>query len=176
MKRVPTLRERELQIEFEVLIEVVMKGYIFWHVPPCSPLKINWRLGKCRLHLQDRRTSQERKQCEAGSKLSLTLKFEATFSSETSVNFPRNTRSYIPENRILHELELFVNRVFAEVDLRAKWIWLRRMLYDEELRNLYMSCDVTGVMILRRTRHAAPIWKTRITSQKVTIYYNFRLL
>jgi hypothetical protein len=101
---------------------------------------------------------------------------EATFSSETSVNFQRNTWRYIPEDRTLHELQFFLNKVFGEVDLRAERIWLGRTLYEEELRNLYMPCDVLGVMILRWTRRADPIWKTRITSQKVTAYYNFRLL
>jgi hypothetical protein len=58
--------------------------------------------------------------------VSLTLKMEVTFSSETSINFQRNTRRYIPEDRMLHELLLFVNRMFGEVDLRAKRIWFAK--------------------------------------------------
>jgi hypothetical protein len=55
----------------------------FWGITPRSPLNVNRRFGgTCRLHLQGRRISQARNQCEAGGK-----QMEATCSSETSVGF-----------------------------------------------------------------------------------------
>jgi hypothetical protein len=56
-------------VGFEVLTAVVMKSYVFWDVPPCSPFKINRRFGgTCRLHLEGRRISQAGNQREAVSK------------------------------------------------------------------------------------------------------------
>jgi hypothetical protein len=38
-----------------------MKDSIFWNITPCSPVKVSQRSGgRCRLHLQDRRTNQAR--------------------------------------------------------------------------------------------------------------------
>jgi hypothetical protein len=46
---------------------VVMKSSISWDITPCSTMKLNCRFaGTCRLHLQDRKTSQSRKQHEPG--------------------------------------------------------------------------------------------------------------
>jgi hypothetical protein len=50
---------------FEVLTVVVMKNSIFWDITPCSPLRVNRRFGGThRLHLQGRRISWARNQCE----------------------------------------------------------------------------------------------------------------
>jgi hypothetical protein len=47
---------------------------MFWDMTPCSPLKVNRRFrGTCRLHLQGRRISQERKQLEAGGSIILRI-------------------------------------------------------------------------------------------------------
>jgi hypothetical protein len=55
-----------------VLTAVVMKSSVFWDITLCSPLKVNrCFVGIYCLHLQGRRVRQARKQCEAGSKLSL---------------------------------------------------------------------------------------------------------
>jgi hypothetical protein len=65
-----------------------------------SPLKVSRRIRRiCRFHLQGRRIGQAKYQREAGSKQS--LKMDATYSSETSVNFQQTTRPYIPEDRAL---------------------------------------------------------------------------
>jgi hypothetical protein len=41
------------QIQYEVLIAVVMKSSIFWDLTQCSPLKFNRRFGgTCRLHFR----------------------------------------------------------------------------------------------------------------------------
>jgi hypothetical protein len=84
-----------------------MKSSILWDIMPCSPLKVNRRFGgKFRLHLQGRRASKARDQHGPGSfawcilhvalLLRLILKMEATCTSETLVDFKRNTLSYIP--------------------------------------------------------------------------------
>jgi hypothetical protein len=60
---------------------------------PCSPLKVKRRYGGTyRLHLHSR-ISQARNQRD---------RWQATCSSETSVDFQRTTRRYIPDNRALH--------------------------------------------------------------------------
>jgi hypothetical protein len=96
---------------------------------PCSPLKINWRFGRtCHLHLQGRRISEARNQREESSKLvsclaySSTLKLETTCSPETSVDFQRTTRHFIPEDKTLHNyrcenlrsylFKIYLNTVF----------------------------------------------------------------
>jgi hypothetical protein len=66
-----TFWKKESFAGFEVLKTVVMESSIFWNITPCSPLKVNRKLGgTCRLHLQGRKTSQARNQREAGSKQS----------------------------------------------------------------------------------------------------------
>jgi hypothetical protein len=64
---------------------------IIWDITPCSPLKVSLHFeGACRLLLQ-------------GILLAYysTLSIEATFSSEASAEFQRNTRRYISEDRTL---------------------------------------------------------------------------
>jgi hypothetical protein len=94
-----------------------VKGSIFWDITPYIPLKFTRRFGRKCFHFQDRRISQGRNQREVGSKLSLTLKMEATFFSETSVNFQRNTWCYISEDRTLREITV-VYKVFGEDENR----------------------------------------------------------
>jgi hypothetical protein len=100
-------------VGFEVLTAVVKNSSTFLEITSCNPLKVNRRFGRtCRLHLQGRRISRARKQRERlclppaftlvpFSAYSPTLKMEATCSSETSVDFQRTTRSYIPEDGTL---------------------------------------------------------------------------
>jgi hypothetical protein len=94
-----------------------MKSSIFWDLTPCSPLKVNIGFGEtCRLHLQNRRISRSGKGRESKwqtellpptftlvshSAYSSILKTEATCSSETSLDFQRTTRRFIPEDRTL---------------------------------------------------------------------------
>jgi hypothetical protein len=60
-----------------------LKSYTFWDIKPCSPLKVNGRLGgTCRYHLHGRSISQARNHHEAGSK--------------------QPTWRYTPEARTLH--------------------------------------------------------------------------
>jgi hypothetical protein len=84
-----------------------MKSSIFWNITPCGPLKVYQSFGRTwSLHLQDRRISQARNQCEAATKKSLFfgLKKEATCSFETSVGFQWTAWCYIPEDRTLQVL------------------------------------------------------------------------
>jgi hypothetical protein len=89
-----------------------MKSSIFWDITLCSPLKVNRRCGgTSRLHLQGPKINQARNQREtclppeftlvSCLAYSSTLKMEATYSSETSVDFRRTTWRYIPEDRTL---------------------------------------------------------------------------
>jgi hypothetical protein len=123
----------QVSLWFEVLTAVLMKSSVLWGITPCSPLKVNRRFGgTCRLHLQGRRTSkQETNVKQVASRVILcnpkfrqvdcsawyltcftlvswlacylTLKMEATCSSESSVDFQRTTRRYIPEDKTLHK-------------------------------------------------------------------------
>jgi hypothetical protein len=90
---------------FEVLTAVVMKSIIFWDITPCSAFKVNRRFGGTyRLHLQGRKISGARNRRESRWKAELCfppvyfsiMKMEATLSSETSADFQRTTRRYIP--------------------------------------------------------------------------------
>jgi hypothetical protein len=94
---------------------IFMKSSIFWDITPCSQLKVNRRFGETwRLHLQCQRIRRKRNQREnlfclppefrlvSCSDYSSTLKMEAVCSSETSVDFQRTTRRYIPQDRTLH--------------------------------------------------------------------------
>jgi hypothetical protein len=93
-----------------IWISIYSTSSIFWDIMACSPLKVNGLFrGTCRLHLQGRRISGARNQRESswqpealGLAYSSTLKMEATFSCEKSVDFQRTTRHYIPEDRTLH--------------------------------------------------------------------------
>jgi hypothetical protein len=81
------------------------RGIIFWDITP-SPPEVNQRFGgTCNFHIQGSSMKQEKVTsfmlvvCLA---YILTMKLEATCSSETSDDFQRNTRRYIPENRTLN--------------------------------------------------------------------------
>jgi hypothetical protein len=60
------LNEKFFKEGSEVLTTVVIKSTIFWDITPCSPFKVNQRLGGTyRLHLQGRRRSRARNQRES---------------------------------------------------------------------------------------------------------------
>jgi hypothetical protein len=84
----------------DVLTAVVMKSPILWHIMQFIPLKVNRRFGKtCRLHLQALLATCFR--LVSCLTYSSTLKVGAIRSSETSVDFQRTIRRYIPEDRTL---------------------------------------------------------------------------
>jgi hypothetical protein len=102
------------EIWSEVLTALVMNSSIFWDI---VPFKVKRRFaGTCRLRVQGWSLSQTINRHDAGSKQRLmpvsclayssTLKMKATWSSETSVDFQRTTRRYIPEDRTLQEVHL----------------------------------------------------------------------
>jgi hypothetical protein len=91
-----------------------LKSSIFWVITPCSTLKVNRRFGEISsLHLQGTIISRVRNQRESRSQaelcfrggflvsLFLVLKTEPTYSSETSADFQRTRRRYIPEDKTL---------------------------------------------------------------------------
>jgi hypothetical protein len=68
-----------------------MKSTIFWHIKPCSPLKVNRGVGgKYRLHLQGRIISRAKKQRES--------------RWQAELDFQRTTQRYIPEDGTLHNI------------------------------------------------------------------------
>jgi hypothetical protein len=79
-----------------------IKSTIFWDITPCSALKVNRRFGgTCRLHFQGRRIGRVRNQ--RGSKWQAsTLKMGLICPTETSADFQRTTRRYIPGDNTLH--------------------------------------------------------------------------
>jgi hypothetical protein len=88
-----------------------LKSTIFCDITPCSPLKVNRRfVGRYRLHFQDRislaRYHRDRFSTYFFTLVSslayTTLKMEAIYFSETSVNCQRTTQRYIPAYRTLH--------------------------------------------------------------------------
>jgi hypothetical protein len=82
-----------MNVGFEVLTPVVMKSTIFWDITPCSPLRVNRRFGG---------TGGKQELClppaftlVSSSAYFSTLKIEAIFSFETSVDLKQNTRRII---------------------------------------------------------------------------------
>jgi hypothetical protein len=94
----------QLHTGFEIHTAVAMNSLIFWDIKSCSPFNVNWRFGETyRLYFQGRKISQARNifNCftlDSSLAYSSDLKMEATCSSETSVDFQRTTRRYIPED------------------------------------------------------------------------------
>jgi hypothetical protein len=86
----------------EMVVKFKLKSTVFWDITPCCPLKVNRRFGGtyC-LNLQGRAEL-----CcftlVSSSANSSTLKMEAIWSFETSADFQRTTRRYIPEDGTLH--------------------------------------------------------------------------
>jgi hypothetical protein len=74
----------------EVLTVVVMKSTIFWDITLCNPLKVIAELSLPPAFMLV--------SCLA---YSLTLKMEAIYSSEMSVDFQWTTQHYIPEDSTL---------------------------------------------------------------------------
>jgi hypothetical protein len=102
---------------------------IFWGVTPCSPLKFNRRCkGTClRLQGQDLFPT-----CfHAGSCLTYfsILKMEATFSSETSVDFQQTKRRYIPEYRNIREVFLSLTGTEPRLFRKQKAVILTEFIY-----------------------------------------------
>jgi hypothetical protein len=80
-----------------------MERTIFWDITPCSLLKVNRCFGgPYRLYLQGRSLPPAFILVSCSTYTS-TLKIEAICSNETSVEFQRTTRRYIPEDSTLQE-------------------------------------------------------------------------
>jgi hypothetical protein len=76
--------------EFEVFTAVAVRSTLFWDITLCSPLKVNWRFeGTYRSIFMSNNKP---------NKKPVTLKMEAIRSSETSLDFQRTIRRYIPED------------------------------------------------------------------------------
>jgi hypothetical protein len=81
------------------MFDIDRKSTIFWDITACNPLSGNRRFGgTCRFHL----CLPSAFTLVSCSAYSSTLKMEAIWSSETSVDFQRTTQRYIPEHSTLH--------------------------------------------------------------------------
>jgi hypothetical protein len=107
-------------LSFSVFKWVSSKSTTIWDITPCSRLKANRHFGRTyRVFLQGRRIYRTRYQRESRwqeiwiclasvftlvscSAYSSTFKMEAVCSPETSIDFQRTTRLYIPEDSTLH--------------------------------------------------------------------------
>jgi hypothetical protein len=99
------------KIGFKVLIPVVVNSSLHWDITPCNSLKVNDILEEYVVSIfrveehAKKETSVKhvlRKVCSESSGtsrwfLAFTMKMEATYSSETSADFKRIFRRYIPE-------------------------------------------------------------------------------
>jgi hypothetical protein len=134
---------------FDVLTAVVMENSIVWYITPYSPLKVNRRFRRT-CWLQVRRISQTRNQRKIKRGYSSTLMMEATFFSETSIEFKRTTRRYIPEDRTLSRGTLFIrgeNTLVTAVSLS----FVRRLHHGcrychEFLRVLIAIPDMSNIL------------------------------
>jgi hypothetical protein len=85
---------------------MVMKGFVFLDITPCSPLKVNLCFGGTyRFHIQGRRISQTSNQHSLGSMTDSshysTLKMEVTCCFKILVDIQRTTPYYIPEGEFI---------------------------------------------------------------------------
>jgi hypothetical protein len=122
------IRWRHTSLSHRYKITRFLEGSMFWNVTPCRPLKVNWRFGEiCRFHLQGRpliSTCFTLIYCLA---YNLTLKMNAKYSSEMSVEFQQTTWRYIPEDRTLHNhrcenLKSYIIRFYCQQTVQTK-IW-----------------------------------------------------
>jgi hypothetical protein len=90
-------------LQWQVPFGLLKQSPIFWDIPSCSQLKINWRFGgTCRLNLQGWRVSHARNQHEANSLLWLLFNPEngdmflrnvSWFSTDHTALYPRQPKS-----------------------------------------------------------------------------------
>jgi hypothetical protein len=89
---------------------MLQESCIFWDITPCSPLKFNLRFGGTyRFRRQGRRSLLLSFALVSSLLYSWTFK-EAACLSETSIDFKRTTRRYIPED-ICSEAPLWQARI-----------------------------------------------------------------
>jgi hypothetical protein len=150
-------------VGFEDLTTAVTKSTIFWYITTCSQLKVNRRFGGThRLHLQGQRISRARNQreCRWQASYCSTLKMEAISSAETSIDFQRTTRRYVPEYSTLNvncslllsdrnlNLYKYISKFSKEKivwisfqTLSSYYIWLcvQRRLHDVVKRRIFVA-------------------------------------
>jgi hypothetical protein len=97
--------EQSIYLGSDVRTEMVMKSSVSCDIMPCSQMKVNRRFGgTCRLHLQARRISHLLSRWHLARLIRPSR--EPTYSSETSVDFQRTTRHYIPEDSPLNMVHI----------------------------------------------------------------------
>jgi hypothetical protein len=149
-------------------------------ITPCSPLKVNGRLGgTCSLHLQGRRIGRTRNRREAGSKnssacyllhpcflLGLFFKLEATSSSETSADVQWTTavRSSGPTTEITFWYGIVNTCITRTGSPKNIFVW------NVEFVNIYFCWE------LRNVKLCPSVWNkfagTSISNPDVTHHPN----
>jgi hypothetical protein len=79
-----------------------------WDITPCSLLKVKWLSEENAASFLESKSKLSKK---PGWKKITNFVVEAKSSSETSIDFQRYTRRYIPEDRIFHVLLVFIHGV-----------------------------------------------------------------
>jgi hypothetical protein len=116
-----------ITVGFEVLTALVRKSFIFWYTTPFSPLKFNQLFGG-KFCLQPQNMKKEIR--VKGVAFTVCYLLQAGFFlgflffdsegrgdmlSETSIAFQRTIRHYIPEDRTLHYIQQFENKVIMKI-------------------------------------------------------------
>jgi hypothetical protein len=132
-----------------------MKSSIFWHITPCSPLKVNRRFGGTFLHLQLRKISLAKNQREAGSKqcnrltgIMYFIENRREMKDNKSVGFQSTTRRYTLEDT--YTIEMFTHYEGFQVDFEdslklnlTPWLWSTSELYQPSDRRLLAKLVLT---------------------------------
>jgi hypothetical protein len=90
---------QKIVVGINILTAVVMTNYIFWDIPPCSPLKINRRFGgKSLFHLQSRIINQD----EAGSNQNVAIMMKTAILGDVcSLSRVQELLCLLPPSRCL---------------------------------------------------------------------------
>jgi hypothetical protein len=100
-----------------IATNLLVKSTIFWDITPCGPLKVNRRSDE---YIASISRVENKPSKIPGWKQVASLKIEAMFFSETSVDFRRTMRRYIPEdNNTLHNHRCENLRSYRMIDIKA---------------------------------------------------------
>jgi hypothetical protein len=116
-----------------------LKGSIFWDITPCSPLEVTQSFGgRYRLHLQDRRKSQGRNQCE-----SRWITEHACFHATWSILISWIWRRYVPPKR-----RLTFNGLHGVISQKTE-LFTTTSVRNSNPTNLFIECIIIMVISLQ---------------------------
>jgi hypothetical protein len=130
-------------VGFEVFTAVSMKNAVFWDMAPCKSCVSRRFGGTHRLHLQGRKVRERGtgvSRCQKSAACfayTLTLKMEATCSSETSVH-TESIRRHIPEGGILQNK----NEIATEFSERLSTAWTTEFRVQQGVGCVFSANDI----------------------------------